>query len=189
MTELELQQRIKDEAFISSTAWVMIILVGVVLYWALVGGVAAQLVAEFQSSFLADPPGGMPNDMMTELRRGRQQSLLILGILIVGCILLMMTAIAVLKRRNWGRVLMTISILVLVAIDMFIVFYVGSKAMRKLNELVFRMPAGDEGFHNTFETAARLQFFSYGLFSILICWLMVRAVIKLNRPRIRALFS
>ncbi|MEL6835276.1 MAG: hypothetical protein AAFY48_03685 [Bacteroidota bacterium] len=188
MTELELQQRIKDETFISSTAWVFLILAGTVLYWSAVGGGMMQLVLEVQNRTFLDPPGGIPGEFTERIQRAQMQALFVLAILAIGGVLLIVTSIVVLKRRNWGRVLMTVSIFVLVAVLLFLALYIGSLYFRQLQALSVKIP-GEDGFGKTFQLASKLQYLSYGLFSIIICWLMLRAAIKLNRPRIRALFS
>ena len=140
MTELELQQRIKDETFISSTAWVFIILVGMVLYWAVASGVMMQIALVAQDHILSDPPGGLPGEFADQIRKGRQQGFWIAGIMGVGSLMLIVTGIAVLKRRKWGRILMTIAILVVVAVALFIVFYVGRQTMQMMNEFAVRIP-------------------------------------------------
>ena len=189
MTELELQQRIKDEAFISATAWVILLLAGMALYWSLVSGGMMQLILDAQDRAFGEPPGGVPGDFMAEIQKTQQRILLIVGVLGLGSVLLIVTAVAVLKRRRWGRMLMTVAMLVLVAVALFLVFYVGRQSLLRVNELALRIPGDDQDFSRSFHLGTRLQYLSYGLFVLLACWLMIRTVIKLNRPRIRALFS
>ncbi|MEL6660978.1 MAG: hypothetical protein AAFR36_31295, partial [Bacteroidota bacterium] len=130
----------------------------------------------------------IPGEFTERIQRAQMQALFVLAILAIGGVLLIVTSIVVLKRRNWGRVLMTVSIFVLVAVLLFLALYIGSLYFRQLQALSVKIP-GEDGFGKTFQLASKLQYLSYGLFSIIICWLMLRAAIKLNRPRIRALFS
>lgn len=185
-------QRLKDETFISTAAWVILIFAFIILYWSGFYYLTLQLVAETQAEMFSGVDAGPAVEFSQDFQRIQEQ--MSLGIMVagLGSLMLIVTSIAVLKRRNWGRILMTIASVALVATLLFFVFYVGGQWYDKMNETMLGMPGGfnDQGhIVNRMQKGFRLQFLSYGIFVLLICWALLRVIIKLNRRRIRALFS
>ena len=189
MTEQEMLQRIKDESFVSTAAWVMLIFAIIGFYWSGVYVGTISLMIDSQDGFFSTFNDGAVGAFSSHMRKIQQQQLGVVALLGLCSLMLITTAVAVLKRRNWGRILMTICSVIILAVALFWIFYLSKQWYLNAQKMLQIMPGEDPQFPAGLKRGFKLQYLSYGIFTLLVCWALLRTVMKLNSARIRALFS
>lgn len=180
-------QEFKDQVFISTSAWVIVVFSFIILYFACFQWLSFQKIAALQESMFQGTEA-IEHDLIAKKQQGEALLNIILTSSTVGAFLLLITSINLLRRRKSGRILFTITTGILLTLLLFFIFYLRKNYQQQL--LSFPdFSSVNEGLTSHFGEVARLRFLGIGIFCIILAWALVRITIKMNSKRIRSYFS
>jgi hypothetical protein len=180
-------QEIKDQAFISTSAWVIIVFSFIALYFSCFKWLSFQQITATQEMMFQGTEA-FEHDFTAVKQKTEALLTIVLTSSIVGSFLLLITALNLLRRRKSGRILFTITISILLALLLFFLFYSSKNYQQQLVSILPNFPIGGEGLTSQFLKVARFQFLGTGVFCLILSWALVRVMIKMNSKHIRKYF-
>lgn len=177
----------QSHLFISTTAWVFIILASVALYLSVFNIAIYKISIEAQKELFQSVGDGSNDDFLLKMQETFQMVWLFLLVGMLSSFVLLIAAINLLKHKNWARILFTVICLLIagmfIAFGFYLKYQVGE--MRNLFNLSL---SGDGGFFQL-KLANQIQLISYLIFFVVVAWGLVRVLIKLNSKTIRTCFD
>ncbi|MEM1215671.1 MAG: hypothetical protein AAGJ82_08305 [Bacteroidota bacterium] len=188
MTPITAPQALKDQVFLSTTAWIFILLSATILY-----ALGSKLLVSQQSvDLVAEALGESRNpEMVThfaEMRWIQSQVLVFWGGIAVTALLLLASAILLLRRARWSRGIFTTACLIAVAEILAFVFW----RRQQFVDMATKTSARGDGVSEVWgrmQDAALLQTKLGLVFFAIVAWALVRTLIRLNRKRMKQYFD
>lgn len=181
-------QEIKDQVFISTSAWVIIVFSFIALYFSCFQWISFQQVTATQEMMFQGTEA-FEHDFMDIKQKTEALFTIIFTSTTIGSFLLILTALNLLRRRKSGRILFTITVGILLVLLLFFLFYSSKNYQHQLLSILPNFPAEEGGLSSQFLKVARFQFLGVGVFCLILSWALVRVMIKINSKRIRTYFS
>ena len=183
--EILKSQEFKDELFLSNTAWLFIILAASTAYFSGTNIFTSQIAIQATNELM---------DSMTPEAREHMKDMqsIQLGIIVyiygsfIISLLVLLSAIVMLKRKRWGKILFNVVMVSTVLLILGAVFYLRQQFIA--NFPMVGNSFGDQAM-NKMKLASQWQMKSYLIFLALIAWAFVRMLIKLNRKRMANYFE
>lgn len=181
-------QEFKDQVFISTSAWVIIVFSFIVLYFSCFQWLSFRQITATQEMMFQGTEA-IEHGFMAVKQKAEVLITIILTSSIVGAFLLIITAMNLLRRRKSGRILFTITTGILLTLLLFFLFYSSKNYQHQLLTILPDFTSSEEGLTNQFLKVAHFQFLGIGVFCLILSWALVRVMIKMNSKRIRSYFS
>lgn len=175
----------KSQLFISTIAWIFIILSATVLYFSITNVVVFKLGMDLQKEMFADMGSGTENGLPQKMQEIWQTMWLFLLVGLLSSVALLISAVNLLKRRNWARILFTVVCVLIAMLFVALAFYMKYQAGEMLD--LFDASFGDASF-SKIKLAQKIQLASYLIFMVFAAWAVIRVLVKLNSQRMREYF-
>lgn len=171
---------LKDQTYISVTAWLVIMLTGVIFYFTAFNLVKIHMIAEVQvevlSDAIANPLEGM-GDVQEKIK-------VFYYTVCAFCIIGLIAGIGILRRRALGKLIFTVLSIVAVIGIVFMAIYIRFY----IHDKYFEQPANVD-FSSMFNKMLRLNMAVYGVFAVVVARTLFRAVLKLNSKAYKLYFE
>lgn len=176
----------KSHLFISTTAWIFIILTSIALYFSITNLIVLKIGTQSQHEFIQTMTDDT-DEIMIKLQSIWQSMSLFLLVGTLSSFALLIAAINLLKRKNWARILFT-TVCILVA-GLFIAFGFYLKYQYGETRNLLNLNLDEDISFLRMQLAYQIQLVAYLIFLVGIAWSMVRVLIKLNSREVRAVFQ